>query len=142
MIYKPGKIIYIDSNGGSVDKGEDFIDFIVANNISCYAKKAHSMAFSIYNYCKERYYSYDSEFIQHDIIIDLKLLGRKTISLTELTKLVKEANEQNDKFSLNSANRLGIPYDKYKKLIEKEYNFKSNMTFFREINMGQMVAII
>ena len=137
--YKSGNILYIDSPGGSVDFGLIMVDFVIENNISCYAKRAHSMAFTIYNYCKERYYDYHSEFMQHEFTYTFY---NTIFTTSELQDYLNSNAEVENKFSLNSANRLGIPYEQFKKLIKEDYYFKENMTFFREINMGQLVAII
>jgi len=61
---------------------------------------------------------------------------------SELRDYLNSHEEVENKFSLNSANKLGIPYEQFKELIKEDYYFKENMTFFREINMGQLVAII
>ena len=75
--YKHNNIIHIKSNGGDVYKGLDMIDFIKANNISCYAEKAYSMAFTIFQNCNERYIKYNSKLMQHQahVYIEGKLLN-------------------------------------------------------------------
>jgi hypothetical protein len=137
--YKPENILYIDSPGGRIDLGLIMIDFVIEKNISCYAKRAYSMAFTIYNYCKERYYDYHSDFMHHEIS---HTFYNTIFTTSELRDYLNSIEEVENKFSLNSANKLGIPYEQFKELIKEDYYFKENMTFFREINMGQLVAII
>jgi ATP-dependent Clp protease protease subunit len=64
--------IYIDSPGGSVDAGLQFINTInwylqQDKNVSCIAKSAYSMAFIIFQHCSNRYIMLSTSLMQHQM---------------------------------------------------------------------------
>jgi len=112
----PKKILYINSNGGDLFKGIDMIKFIIHNNISCFAKKANGMAFSIYNFCENRYYNNQSTFQQREIIINflgnIRQMGEKYNYLKKVILSI----------ITYEAHILGIPNGFYYELIKNNFN--------------------
>jgi ATP-dependent protease ClpP protease subunit len=125
--YKHNNIIHIKSNGGDVYKGLDMIDFIKANNISCYAEKAYSMAFTIFQNCNERYIKYNSKLMQHQahVYIEGKLLN--VIEHIHKFKLLS------DSINLYESKRINIDYKTYlNKINNGDYYFtKSDFENYR-----------
>lgn len=62
--------IYIDSHGGDIVSGYLIISEILdrENNITCIAKKAESISFDIFSFCKTRYVMKDSTLFQHEAV--------------------------------------------------------------------------
>lgn len=121
------KILYINSNGGDLFKGIDMIKFIIHNNISCFAKKANGMAFSIYNFCENRYYNNQSTFQQREIIINflgnIRQMGEKYNYLKKVILSI----------ITHEAHKLGIPNGFYYELIKNKFNINGTDT---SMNLG------
>ena len=65
--------LIIDSNGGNLISGYNLIrEMLKKTNINCYAINAQSTAFTIFQYCNNRYVMPDSTLFQHNISISFK----------------------------------------------------------------------
>ncbi len=60
-------ILYLDTNGGSVDAGNKIINEIQKYNISCVASKAISMGFVILQSCHRRFVTPMATLMQHQM---------------------------------------------------------------------------
>jgi len=136
--YIPGQILYIDTDEGDVYEVINFIDFIVKNNVSCYAKNAYGLAFNIYNFCKERYFSYDSEFYKKDISISC--CGEKT--LTEMEHDIAYFKYVKNIFDENEAKRFQLDLDHYKSFTQQDYFLKDDPAFFQMLYIGEYYGVI
>lgn len=119
--YKPNNIIHINSNGGDVYEGLDMIKFIKANNISCYAERAYSMAFTIFQHCKERYITRNTKLMQHQPYVKIEGI------LLDVIKKINKFKELSDSINIYEAKKININYEKYlNKINKKDYYFTKN----------------
>ena len=65
---KKNMYVFLDTNGGSVDAGNQIIYEIQKYNLSCIAHKAISMGFVILQSCNDRYITPFGTLMQHQII--------------------------------------------------------------------------
>jgi ATP-dependent protease ClpP protease subunit len=69
----PTPVLYLNTIGGDVHAGIHLMNVLLEmNNVTCIAKKAHSMGFAIFQTCKYRYILPDSDLMQHQIQLRFK----------------------------------------------------------------------
>jgi len=113
--------VFIDSPGGSVNSGLHFINTLnwyKENNkvINCIAKKAHSMAFIIFQHCTNRYILSSTVMMQHQM--SLSGIDGPFNNLMNYFDMVKTIGHEID---LNVANRIGISVEEYKTKISNDW---------------------
>jgi len=113
--------VYIDSPGGNVEEGSKLINQLnyyskIGKSIECIAKNAFSMAFLIFQSCDKRYIMSSSIIMQHQMI--LHNIKGPLINTMNYLKMIETMSNDFDK---KSANRINIPFDEYKKLIQNDW---------------------
>ena len=115
---------YINSNGGEVLSGFELItqmEILKTMDITfdCYAIKAASMAFDIFQHCNNRFVMPNTYLMQHSATItgnwtmeELQFMLNKDYFNT-----IIRINENLDTYT---ANKLNMKYEKYKKLIKDD----------------------
>ena len=69
----PTPVLYFNTIGGDVHAGIQLMHVLLnMDNVTCIAKKAHSMGFAIFQTCNRRYVIPESELMQHQIQILFK----------------------------------------------------------------------
>lgn len=113
--------IYIDSTGGSVDSGLQFINNMEwyikrGKTINCIVKSAYSMAFVILQYCSNRYVMSSSTLMQHQMSLNnIKGPMNNLMNYLEMIEMMsKEIDE-------NVSKRLGINLDDYRNKIKNDW---------------------
>ena len=114
--------VYINSNGGSVESGSDIIENIkylnsTGYNITCVAQKAYSMAFHIFQHCKQRYITSSSTLMQHQMSLGVN--GNYENIKTYL-EMVEEMNEELINYS---AKRIKMSPSSFKNKIMNDWWF-------------------
>ena len=127
-------LIIINSNGGDMFAGYDFIKFFRLKNgpnIDCYAIKAYSIAFSIFQNCNKRIINYNkSVLMQHEIKIKIN----KYIKISYINKLLLYINNINYNIKKYESNKLKIDYNFYNKIIKNDFYF--NKTSINKYNIN------
>ena len=113
--------IYIDSRGGDVLAGLQFINNInwhikQGKIINCIVKSAYSMAFIILQNCSNRYVMLSSTLMQHQI----SLSGLKG-PLNNLINYLEMINSISDELDNNVSKRLHMNLDNYKNKIKNDW---------------------
>lgn len=113
--------IYIDSPGGSVDAGLQFINSMEwyikqGKTINCIVKSAYSMAFVILQHCSNRYVMSSSTLMQHQMSLSgVKGPMNNLMNYLEMiTMMSKEIDE-------NVSKRLGMNLDDYRNKIKNDW---------------------
>jgi ATP-dependent protease ClpP protease subunit len=114
-------IIYIDSNGGYVNYGQEIIAAIentinFGKNIFCIADRAYSMGFVIFQSCPYRYVTKKSVLMQHPIHIPV-LSGSLQMVINQL-ELIKKENSELITFQ---SNRLEMDEEEFVKRVSHEW---------------------
>ena len=109
------QLIFIDSPGGSVESGLTIIDQIEKYKLKCYANKAFSMAFAIFQSCKIRYVSRFSQLMQHQIRFKIQDEIRK---IENYFNYVKDIEKRLVEIQIN---KINISKTKFNKLINNEW---------------------
>jgi ATP-dependent protease ClpP protease subunit len=114
--------VYINSNGGSVLSGNDIIENIkflnsTGYNITCIAQKAYSMAFHIFQHCKQRYITSSSTLMQHQMSLGIN--GNYENIKTYL-EMIEKINEELINYS---AKRLKLTSKQFKNNIMNDWWF-------------------
>jgi len=114
----------INSNGGDVYYGHKLIEvmenFKNENFIfNCYAIRACSMAFDIFQHCNNRFVTPHTYLMQHNATININY------SMSELQEALdygyfNKIIDINNKLDLYSSNKINMNYTHYKKLIEND----------------------
>ena len=138
--------IFLNTNGGSVFPGYFFIlemESMKLENmvINCYAKKAASFGFNIFQYCDNRYVSKDAYLYIHDVSMKLNLEGNlDTIEdyyINKFTKIKAVYNEINSYVS----RRIKLDHDEYMKRLKKEWLIIGGRNILRNKLADKMVHI-
>lgn len=120
---------FINSNGGDVIAGYDLITNMelfkkMDITFNCYALKAASMAFDIFQHCDSRYVMSNSYLFQHLAMINgnwtMEELQYK-IDSGYFNKIIRINNE----LDTYSSNKLNMKYENYKDLIKDNLILKS-----------------
>ena len=114
--------VYISSNGGSVMSGNDIIENMkylnsTGYNITCIAQRAYSMAFHIFQHCKQRYITSSSTLMQHQM--GLGINGNYENIKTYL-EMIEQINEELINYS---AKRLKMTSSSFKNKIMNDWWF-------------------
>lgn len=114
--------VYISSNGGSVMSGNEIIEnmkYLNNNgyNITCIAQKAYSMAFHIFQHCKQRYITSSSTLMQHQMSLGIN--GNYENIKTYL-EMIEDINEE---LINHSAKRLKMTTIEFKNNIMNDWWF-------------------
>jgi ATP-dependent protease ClpP protease subunit len=99
---KKNMYVFLDTNGGSVDAGNQIIYEIQKYNLSCIAHKAISMGFVILQSCNERYITPFGTLMQHQISYGIMDEKAKVESYVEYIKQI------GDQLTELQANKIGI----------------------------------
>lgn len=115
--------IYINSSGGNVDSGLQFINtmnWYIQNNkiIICIGKKAHSMAFVIFQHCTQRYIISSSILMQHQISISGTGIKGPINNILNYLDMVQSIGVELD---IKIASRLGMQLSDYKNKISNDW---------------------
>lgn len=113
--------IYIDSPGGSVIAGLQFINNMNWNikqgkTINCIAKSAYSMAFIILQNCFNRYVISSSTLMQHQMSLN-ELRG----PLNNLLNYLEMINSISDSLDNDVSKRLGLSLEDYRNKIKNDW---------------------
>lgn len=132
--------IYIDSSGGSVSAGLQFIEIInwyieQGKKINCIAKSAYSMAFVILQQCTNRYIMSSSIVMQHQI----SLSGLKG-SLNNLVNYIDMIKEIGNNLDNKIALRLNLTVDEYKSKINNDWWLYGKSII--EANVADTIVIV
>jgi ATP-dependent protease ClpP protease subunit len=114
--------IFFDSNGGILKYGYDIIlmmDKVKKKNVvfECYALKAASISFDIFQRCDVRYTTPQSYLMQHGASVNYDLNDLVDIINSGFFEEYKIINDSLDKYASKKAN---ISFWAYKKLIKNE----------------------
>lgn len=113
--------IYIDSPGGSVDAGSQFINNMnwhigQGKVINCIAKSAYSMAFIILQNCSNRYVMSSSTLMQHQ----MSLSGLKG-SFNNLMNYLEMISSISNELDESVSKRLNMTIDDYRTKIKNDW---------------------
>lgn len=120
LTYSRSKLtyLYINTNGGEVEPGLRLIDTLKSYNnkkIFCIGQNIMSMGFSIFQVCSKRIVLSSSTAMQHQMVISLEGPLYTLIRKFEYLKYI------DDSLILQESERIKIPKDIYKSLIEHEW---------------------
>ena len=111
--------IYINTNGGSVTAGTNFIQYLnyikVNKTISCIADTALSMGFNIFQHCNERLVLPTSKVMQHQV--SLRFGG----SLENINSYLEMINSINRDMIDIESSRLSMNRDEYRGEIDNDW---------------------
>lgn len=110
---KNGLYVFIDTNGGDVDAGNQIVDEIQKHNLTCIAKNAISMGFVIMQSCHERYITKYGIMMQHQMSYGVMDEKAKVESYVNFISQIGET------LTRMQANKIGIDVDEFTK---KTYN--------------------
>jgi ATP-dependent Clp protease protease subunit len=119
--------LYIDSPGGNVDSGLDFINnmnwymFQQGKMINCIVKSAYSMAFIILQHCSNRYVMTSSTLMQHQMSLS-NIKGPINNLMNYLSMIKSISNELDQKVS----QRLNISVKEYRNKISNDWWLTGN----------------
>ena len=107
---KKNMYVFLDTNGGSVDAGNQIIYEIQKNNFSCIAHKAISMGFVILQSCNERYITPLGTLMQHQMSYGIMDEKAKVESYVEYIKQVGDhlTELQSNKIGISKKNLLAV----------------------------------
>jgi len=113
--------IYIDSPGGSVDAGLQFINNMnwhigQGKTINCIVKSAYSMAFIILQSCSNRYVMSSSTLMQHQMS-----LGNLKGPLNNLMNYFEMIHSISDELDDNVSKRIGLSITDYRNKIKNDW---------------------
>ena len=101
-------ILFLDTNGGSVEHGNKIVNEVQKYNIACVAERAYSMGFVILQACKKRYITPYGRIMQHQLSYGIGNEKAKVESYVDFIGQIEEtlANMQ--------ASRIGMSLDKFR----------------------------
>ncbi len=113
--------LYIDSPGGSVDAGLQFINVMnwhinQGKTINCIAKSAYSMGFVIFQNCSNRYVMTSTTLMQHQ----MSLTGIKG-PLNNLMNYLEMVNQMSYQLDNMVSLRLNMTLDNYRNRISNDW---------------------
>jgi ATP-dependent protease ClpP protease subunit len=112
---KKNLMLYLDTNGGSVEQGMKIISEVKKNNISCIAETAYSMGFSIFQNCYTRYILPHGKLMQHQISFAIK--GEKG----KIDSYVQFVDSMHKIMIKQQSRRLRLPRRKFETKILNEW---------------------
>ena len=104
-----GMYVFIDTNGGSVDAGNQIVDEIQKHNLTCIAKRAISMGFVILQSCKDRYITKYGTLMQHQMSYSIQDEKAKVESYVDFISQI------GDSLTKMQANKIGIEVEELNK---------------------------
>jgi ATP-dependent protease ClpP protease subunit len=109
--------IFIDSNGGSVVDGLPLVELLNSTDkkITCVARKAISMAFSIFQACPTRLVTPYAILMQHRIAAGMQGTPEELNSRASVGKKLEDLLNKSD------ARRLKLSVDEFEKLVRYEF---------------------
>ena len=112
--------IYLQSPGGSVTAGTTFIQQMehlknTGKKIKCIGDVAISMAFVIFQYCDERYATFSSITMQHQMSVGLE--GE----FNNIKNKISFYQEMNDKIDNDQASKLGLSLKDFREKTEHDW---------------------
>ena len=115
--------IYIDSPGGSVDAGLQFINNMnwhikQGKTVNCIVKSAYSMAFNILQNCSNRYVMASSTLMQHQMS-----LGGINGPLNNLMNYLEMIHSISNEIDNNVSKRIGLSLEDYRNKIKNDWWF-------------------
>lgn len=101
-------VLFLDTNGGSVDQGNLIVNEVQKYNIACIAQKAYSMGFVILQACRERYITPYGKIMQHQISYGI---GNEKAKVESYVDLIKQVEEN---LASMQASKIGISLDEFR----------------------------
>lgn len=101
-------ILFLDTNGGSVEHGNKIVNEVQKYNIACVAERAYSMGFVILQACKKRYITPYGRIMQHQLSYGIGNEKAKVESYVDFISQIEES------LASMQASRIGIPIDKFR----------------------------
>ncbi len=119
--------LYIDSPGGSVDAGLQFINVMnwhinQGKTINCVAKSAYSMAFVIFQNCSNRYVISSTTLMQHQI----SLSGVKG-PINNMMNYLEMVNQMSLQLDNMVSSRLEMTLDNYRNKVSNDWWIYGNL---------------
>lgn len=140
----PGdRVILINSPGGQVDLGTDFINAMIQERtkqhekIICVVdKNAHSMAFNILTYCDVRLFTPGSRMVVHKIAAVIGCEENQNLRFTSKTLrgLADDLQSSDEEFRVNNAKAMGISLKDYDLFADSETAWRGETL----LNMGYL----
>lgn len=132
--------IYIDSPGGSVDAGLQFINNMnwhikQGKTVNCIVKSAYSMAFNILQHCSNRYVISSSTLMQHQMSLG-GLKGPLNNLMNYLEMIHSISHELDDTVS----KRIGLSLEDYRNKIKNDWWFTGNTALISKV-ADEMVVV-
>jgi ATP-dependent protease ClpP protease subunit len=90
MPSKENVIVYLDTNGGSVEHGNKMLAEIQKYNLDCIAERAYSMGFVLLQGCNRRYITPYGRIMQHQISYGIQNEKGKVDSYVNLIDQIEE----------------------------------------------------
>lgn len=109
--------IYINSQGGSVFAGIELVELLnhTDKKITCIARSAISMAFSIFQACPTRLVTPYAILMQH------RIAGAMQGTPEELKSRAQLGNDLEELLNISDSKRLGITLKEFENLVRYEY---------------------
>jgi ATP-dependent protease ClpP protease subunit len=109
--------IYINSQGGSVFAGIELVELLnyTDKKITCIARSAISMAFSIFQACPTRLVTPYAILMQH------RIAGAMQGTPEELKSRAQLGNDLEELLNISDSKRLGISLKEFENLVRYEY---------------------
>lgn len=109
--------IYINSQGGSVFAGIELVELLnhTDKKITCIARSAISMAFSIFQACPTRLVTPYAILMQH------RISGAMQGTPEELKSRAQLGNDLEELLNISDSKRLGITLKEFENLVRYEY---------------------
>lgn len=125
--------IYIDSTGGNVDAGLQFINNMnwqikQGKIINCIGKSAYSMAFVIFQNCSNRYVITSSTLMQHQMSLS-NLKG----PLNNLMNYLEMIHSISNELDINICKRLGLSLEDYRNKIKNDWWLTGNTALLNKV---------
>lgn len=132
--------LYIDSPGGSVDAGLQFINTmnwytIQGKIINCISKSAYSMAFVIFQNCSNRYIMSSTKLMQHQM--SLSGIGGPINNLVNYLEMVNQMSLELDNMV---SSRLNMTLNDYRNKISNDWWIYGK--FALEFNVADELVIV
>ena len=132
--------IYINSPGGSVDAGLQFINNMnwhikQGKTVNCIVKSAYSMAFVILQNCSNRYVMSSSTLMQHQISLS-NLQG----PLNNLMNYLEMIHSISNELDITVSKRLGLSLDDYRNKIKNDWWLTGNTAVSNKV-ADEMVIV-
>lgn len=132
--------IYIDSPGGSVDAGLQFINNMnwhikQGKTVNCIVKSAYSMAFIILQNCSNRYVMSSSTLMQHQMS-----LGGLKGPLNNMMNYLEMIHSISNDLDSTVSKRIGLSIEDYRNKIKTDWWFTGNTAITNKV-ADEMVIV-